>query len=113
MCLQMNVTSLENAGVCESTLDELTAVLTTRAKYSGHPVLDSDVQQLVSIISRLIDDCPARRHGDDLSSLFSVADLIFGHSAAVGPSRAFYRSYSLQGRFKGDRAWVEPIGLGF
>jgi len=93
------MTSLaENEGVCESTLDNLSSVLRTRRKYSGDPVLKSDVNQLLSISSRWIDDCLHTTlglgHTDDLNILLTVADLIFAHSVS-SHSRVFtvfYRS---------------------
>jgi len=108
-CLQVSTTSLSEEGLCDSTLAELTAALRTREKYSTDPVLDSDVEQLVSVTSRWIDDCPhttpVLRHADRLISLLRVADLIFGHSDVSWSSSSFCRSHRSVSYFSNMVKW--------
>ena len=92
----MNLTSLaESEGTCESTLDGLAEVLMTRRKYSSDPVLNVDIERLVWISSRWIDDClnvsPGLRSGEDFSSLLRVVDLILGQRVEFQQPRSFYR----------------------
>ena len=97
-CFQSNTTSLaEDDSACKSTLNEMRAALRTRRRYSSDPVLASDVEQLVSISIRWVDECPpvtvTVRHRDHLDGILSVADLVFGHSADVlSQSARLYRS---------------------
>jgi len=81
---------------CESTLDGLTTALMTRRKYASDPLLKDDIERLISISSRWIEDClnvsPGFRTANDVHSLLDAADLIFGHCRVFWPKSSFYRS---------------------
>ena len=91
------MTSLaEDESACQSVLDDVRSALTIRRRYSSDPVLATDVEHLLVISARLVDDCPhVALTGRRRQRILRVADLVFGHGAGAGvlsdPTH-FYRS---------------------